>query len=135
MHEMKYDWFSENREYLVASIQHVKAHLRNLSTDTGVKTRNEKELETIPKWTQYRTEPAIVTVSQTFHLTQFETDILVFCAGAETDGEISILCSKLSNNHNNKFPTFDIALRAFPQPNWEAILPSSALRRFQLITL
>jgi AAA+ superfamily predicted ATPase len=137
LHEIKYDWFSENREYLIASIQYTKSLLAIISSSKGEedKARYAEDLGKLPIWPHSDSVPALETVSQTFHLSKFERHILVLCAGAEIDGEISELCSRLYRNPNSKFPTFDIALRAFPEADWEAILPDSNLRRFQLVTI
>lgn len=137
MHEIKYDWFSENREYLIAYIQYTKSLLANLESHAN-NNQNAKHSEVIgktPSWVHDEPLSALETISQTFHLSKFEKNILVLCAGAEIDGELALLCSKLYNNSNSKFPTFDIALRAFPDADWEAILPESNLRRFQLISM
>lgn len=136
LHEIEYDWFSENREYLIASIQYAKSLIASLASgkENG-QSKNAEDFGKMPSWPHGDPVPALETLSQTFHLSKFEKNILVLCAGAEIDGEVSGLCSKLYNNPNSKFPTFDIALRAFPGADWEAILPDSNLRRFQLITM
>jgi AAA+ superfamily predicted ATPase len=137
LHEIEYDWFSENREYLIASIQYAKSLLASLASgkDDNGQPKYAEDFGKIPTWPHGDPVPALETLSQTFHLSKFEKNILVLCAGAEIDGEVSGLCSKLYNNSNSKFPTFDIALRTFPGADWEAILPDSNLRRFQLVTM
>lgn len=134
MHEIDFDWFSENREHLIANIQNVKLRLKCLVSDSPHPPSfldNSAE----PKWMHGDPLPALEALSHTFHLSNFEKSILVLCAGAEIDGEMSALCSKFYENAQNTFPTFDIALKAFPDANWEAILPESNLRRFQLVVI
>jgi AAA+ superfamily predicted ATPase len=137
MHEIEeHDWLSENREYLLAYAQYVKALLATLVSRTQESSISySKNLIKAPEWRHNETLPALETVSRSFNLTDFERMILVICTGAEIDSEFSMIFSKLYKNPNVKFPTFDIALRAFPQANWRAILPDSSLRRFQLVSL
>ena len=141
LHEIEFDWFSENREYLIANIQHAKTLLlANLATSRVNENESrksefaEEKVAKAPIWLRGDPLAALELLSHTFHLSKFEKSVLVLCAGAEIDGEIAELCSRLYNNQNNKFPTFDIALRSFPEADWQAILPDSNLRRFQLVT-
>lgn len=141
MHEIEFDWFSENREYLIACVQHAKSLLARLSsssssqTSEGPSPADTKEVGKAPVWTRGKPLPALETLAETFHLSKFEKGILILCVAAEIDNEVPMLCSRLYNSSNVKFPTFDIALRAFPDADWEAILPDSNLRRFQLVTM
>jgi AAA+ superfamily predicted ATPase len=137
MHEIEeHDWYSENRDYLLAYVHYVKALLSTLVSRTEDSNISySKNLIKAPEWRHDETLPALETLSRSFNLTDFEKMILVICTGAEIDSEFSMIFSKLYKNPNVKFPTFDIALRAFPGANWRAILPDSSLRRFQLISL
>jgi len=136
MHEIEYDWLSENRDYLFANIHHVKTFLTTLVSATEDSNDSYSNATArAPVWLHDETSPALETLSRTFNLSNFEKMILIMCAGAEIDSEFSMIFSKLYRNSNAKFPTFDIALRALPEADWEAILPDSNLRRFQLIVI
>jgi len=135
LHEIKYDWFYENREYLVGNILHTKSLLASLLSPTNDSRDYPDDVGKLPVWTHGEPLPCLEILSNTFHLTNFEKMILVLCAGAEIDGEVSALCSKLYKNSSTKFPTFDIAMRALPGADWLAILPDSNLRRYHLITV
>lgn len=138
MHEIEeHDLHSENRDYLLAYVQYVKALLSTLAsrTENSDISYSKKMMIKAPEWRHNETLPALETLSRSFDLTDFEKMILIMCTGAEIDSEFSMIFSKLYKNPNAKFPTFDIALRAFPEANWKAILPDSSLRRFQLVSL
>ena len=138
MHEIEeeHDWLTENRDYLLAYAHYVKAHLATLVSRTeDSNIPYSKKMIKAPEWLHNETLPALETLSRSFNLTDFEKMILIMCSGAEIDSEFSMTFSKVYKNPNAKFPTFDIALRAFPEANWRAILPDSSLRRFQLISL
>jgi AAA+ superfamily predicted ATPase len=139
MHEIEeHDLHSENRDYLLAYVQYVKALLSTLEqrTENTDISYSKKMMIKAPEWRHNEeTLPALETLSRSFDLTDFEKKMLIMCTGAEIDSEFSLILSKLYKNPNVKFPTFDIALRAFPEANWKAILPDSSLRRFQLISL
>ena len=137
MHEIEeHDLHSQNRDYLLAYVQYVKALLSTLVSRTEESDISySKKMIKAPQWLNNETLPALETLSRSFNLTDFEKMILIMCTGAEIDSEFSMIFSKLYKNPNVKFATFDIALRAFPEANWKAILPDSSLRRFQLISL
>lgn len=119
----------------MGNIEYAKSLLASLLSRTDDSHHYPEGVGKLPVWTHGEPLPSLEILSNTFHLTSFERMILVLCTGAEIDGEISVLCSKLYKNPSTKFPTFDIATRAFPGADWEAILPDSHLRRYQLITL
>jgi AAA+ superfamily predicted ATPase len=130
-------WYYQNRQYLIDYIKHTKSLLEPLSTNASAEVnKNANESSKPPIWPSDNILlPSLETLSRKFHLSQFEKMMLVLCIGAEIDGQISTLCSKIYNNPEVKFPTFDIAFRAFPNPQWKAILPDSNLRRYQLIQI
>jgi AAA+ superfamily predicted ATPase len=89
----------------------------------------------ITAWEPGEPLPSLERLASTFHLTNFEKMILVLCAGPEIDGEIALQFAKLHMDSRAKFPTFDIALRVFPDADWAAIMPDSNLRHYQLISV
>lgn len=67
-----------------------------------------------------------------FHLSPFERDILLLCAGVELDASFASLVASVQHQES-PLPTFDLALAALPDAHWSAITPDGALRRWQLI--
>jgi AAA+ superfamily predicted ATPase len=133
----KNDWQVENRTYLFARIEHAKVLLQNLLSRMENKENilPPNSTDVLPVWAYADSLPALERISRIFNLSPFETMILLLCAGAEVDREVSLLCSKIYKNPDVKFPTFDIAMRAFPNAEWSAILPDSNLRRYHLIEI
>jgi AAA+ superfamily predicted ATPase len=84
--------------------------------------------------------PAIEILSKAFKLSEFEKDMLLLCAAVELDSETSRLCSKIHHDSvgNNMdgiiHPTFALGFAIFFRTNhWSALLPTSPLRRYQLL--
>jgi hypothetical protein len=70
-----------------------------------------------------------------FHLSAFERDILLLCAGIELDREFASLCAARQGNPLWNYPTFSLALSLFPSAHWLALAPDSALRHWHLIEI
>ncbi|MFC0111333.1 ATP-binding protein [Kibdelosporangium aridum] len=70
-----------------------------------------------------------------FGLTSFERDVLVLAAAMEIDPTTAARCAAASGDPQRAFPTFSLALAAFPEPHWGALTPVAPLRRWRLIEL
>jgi ATP-dependent 26S proteasome regulatory subunit len=68
-----------------------------------------------------------------FNLSPFETDVLTLCAAIELDPAIGQLCATLQRDARLSHPTFRLALDAFPDAHWSALLPQGALRMWRLL--
>jgi AAA+ superfamily predicted ATPase len=88
----------------------------------------------LPEWND-EYQPALEILCRAFGLSSFERSILLLCAGVELYGDFVRLCAEAQSNSNAAYPTFGLALAAFPNPHWSALTPESALRRFGLIEL
>lgn len=78
---------------------------------------------------------ALDQLESLFGLTPFERDILLLCAGMEMDATFPALCAEAQGDPQRPFPTFGLAMAALPYPHWQAMIPSGALRRWQLIEM
>jgi hypothetical protein len=78
-------------------------------------------------------DPILQTLRRGFHLSSFEADIVVLCAGAELDPAISALCAAIQGDDHRRCPTFRIALEFLPDAHWNALLPDAPLRRWKLL--
>lgn len=84
---------------------------------------------------------ALTQLVTAFHLSPFERDTLLLCAGMELDGEIPALCAAAQAAHAGEthddpgrgHPTFNLALAVLPDPHWSAITASAPLRHWRLI--
>lgn len=79
--------------------------------------------------------PAIDRLSATFGLSAFERDLLLLCAGTEMDGKLNELCGRLTGNAQRGCATFALAMSALANPEWSAMSPWGALRRYRLIEM
>ena len=79
------------------------------------------------------TRTPLATVCHLFHLSPFERDLLLLCAGMELESNFAPLCAAAQGNPQRSYPTFSLALAALPNPDWSAIAPNAPLRQWQLI--
>jgi AAA+ superfamily predicted ATPase len=122
-------WSERNQAYLVDSINQVKSHLERYISKAG-----EQSGSAARKW-QGESPPALERLSRLFGLSDFERFMLVLCAGAELDAEVSQLCARAQGSPAGAHPTFGLALAALPGAHWSALTPASPLRRFRLVDL
>jgi AAA+ superfamily predicted ATPase len=88
-----------------------------------------------PKWQDRSNLPALETLCRIFGLSDFEKWVLTLCAGMELDSQVSRLCAKAQGSPSSTYPTFGLALSAFPGGHWSAVTPASPLRRFRLVSI
>jgi SpoVK/Ycf46/Vps4 family AAA+-type ATPase len=143
------DWSRKNQEYLVQCIYEIEVLLRKYIARTqrdSTQQDEEKKLEvesklkisteeTIDDFFRHHNPPAIETLCTLFGLSDFERSILLLCAGVELKTELSILCAKAHQDPNSTYPTFGLAMAFLPDAHWNALVPTSSLRRFRLISL
>jgi hypothetical protein len=55
------------------------------------------------------------------------------CAAVELDSRCARLCAALSTDHRSALPTFSLALAAFEDAHWSALLPERPLRHWRLV--
>jgi len=77
--------------------------------------------------------PAILRMAAAFELSEFETEVLLVCAGVELDASIASACAVAHGDPARPYPTFGVALAAFPQAHWSALQPDAPLRRWRLV--
>ena len=76
---------------------------------------------------------ALETLAATFGLTSFERRILLMCAGAELDSRFASLFAAANKDLRSPLPTFSMALAAFEDAHWGALLPAQPLRFWRLV--
>jgi vesicle-fusing ATPase len=79
-------------------------------------------------------ESALDRLVRLFNLSPFERDILVLAAAVELDGDLARLAAEILGGEDPR-PTFALALAILPDGHWDALAPSSPLRRWRLIEL
>jgi ATPase family associated with various cellular activities (AAA) len=134
-------WFQSNQNYLVAATNQLFNLLKNytnqLKNDSGTKAANfrqdQSELKRISA--AMTSPPALEQLCQRFNLSEFERNILVFCAALEIDSRFPGLCAEALGGDRQYYPTFGLALSALPNPHWSALAPDGPLRHWKLIDL
>jgi hypothetical protein len=77
---------------------------------------------------------ALDEVAHALGLSAFERRLLALAAAVELDGETAALAAAAQGGSDPR-PTFALALAALPGGHWDAIAPSSPLRRWRLLEL
>jgi hypothetical protein len=76
---------------------------------------------------------ALDAVCVQLSLSAFERWIIVLCAAPELDGRFGEVLGAAQGDPARAYPTFGLALAAFPQAHWSALSPWAPLRRWRLI--
>jgi SpoVK/Ycf46/Vps4 family AAA+-type ATPase len=123
-------WQEANQRYLTARLAIVRAALvryNNPSTaEAAAPDAAEPSME--------NTSPAAMDeLCRLFHLSAFERDVLLLCAGIELDSDFIDLCASAQGDPRRNYPTFSLALASLKDPFWAALSPEAPLRRWRLI--
>ena len=136
--ELASDWFTRNQRYLSAALAVIKSRLERFpeSADDGGHGGEDdalqQQLREAADGIQEEGSP-LDTVCRIFHLSSFERNVLLLCAGAELDSAFPSLCAAAQEDPSKPQPTFGLALALFPDAHWSALSPGSPLRRWQLL--
>ncbi|PSN10535.1 ATPase [filamentous cyanobacterium CCT1] len=76
---------------------------------------------------------ALGQLCQTFQLSPFEQGVVLLCAGVELDPTLRQLCAQAEPELKHGAPTFNLAGLVLAQGHWDAFVPASPLRHWQLI--
>jgi AAA+ superfamily predicted ATPase len=72
-------------------------------------------------------------LSRIFGLSGFERKILLMCAGVELDSRLASLLQNAARELHCQPPTFSLAMAAFQEAHWSALLPTRPLRYWRLV--
>ena len=114
------DWSAANQRELMAELARLSRMLR----------REPNESETEPG---EATSSALDALCAMFRLSEFERRVLLLCAGMELDGDFAAQCAAATGSNGNPWPSFGLALAAFPGAHWDALAPRAPLRHWRLI--
>ncbi len=133
----RFNWIEANQRYLTAELSRVRRHLENYAarTASGSSTQiNQKEAVSPDKAETWSlpSASALDTLCGAFHLSAFERDTLLMCAGVELDSSFATLMASIEQGARTG-PTFSLALASLPEPHWSALTPVAPLRRFRMI--
>ena len=123
-------------EDLLAAIADVRRelerHVSALDPNAGTDTSDTSETDTSETENGRGLLPRI---GEIFSLTPFEQRILALCAAVEVDASIASLCRRAQVDGESSHASFGLALAAFPNADWRALLPDAPLRYWRLVHL
>jgi hypothetical protein len=134
-------WLDANQRYMVAALAIVRCLLERHAAGAEGQADNAKWKRRLRAAERAQEEaarempapPALETLHSRFALSTFERHLLVLCAGMELDATVGPLCATAQGDRQRPYPTFGLALAALPAPQWSAITPAGALRRWRLV--
>ena len=134
------NWQDENQQALSAAITVVKARLverlRQASMDLPMLSHVPSvkiALEQFHGLEMTQLPSALEQLSTLCHLSAFEQEILLLCAGMELDATFAPMFAALHGDAQRNYPTFSLALGNLPEPSWAALSPGAPLRHWQLV--
>src|SRR4030095_7655554 len=120
-------WSIGNQRYLVAALAEVRArleqHAAQVSSETAQSLPTHRWGGAEDGGSQLMAPPALEHLCSMFHLSPFERAILLLCAGVELDSTFAGLCAAAQHDPARSYPTFSLALAAFPDAHWSALTP------------
>ncbi len=133
-------WQQANQRYLSAALAVVRVRLESHAS-SGVASKGGHDATTLSQAQaalklaqEALSHPsALETVCAAFGLSPFERELLLLCAGMELEGRFRAICASAQDDPSLQYPTFSLAMAAFPDPHWGAIAPNAPLRRWKLI--
>ncbi len=120
-------WLEANQQDLMEQIRRVADLLRR---HAGLEPSTE---EPVPPPADRPT--ALEALCAAFHLSDFERDVVLLCAGMELDSRFPELCAAAHGDAARAYPTFGLALAALPNAHWGALAPNAPLRHWRLVEL
>jgi len=137
----EHGWIERNQQYLTAAIAAVRVQLdQHIARMTGRQVSNDSAAELLAARGRcaeiseaISPQPALEILCALFRLSSFERDILLLCAGMELDAAFASSAAAANGDAQRPYPTFGLALAAFTQPHWNALLPTAPLRHWRLI--
>jgi len=104
------------------------AHAAALGQPPGFPLQGLEEVRT-----SMAAPPALETLCATFGLTRFESKVLLMCAGVELDSRFASLYAAANKDPRQSLPTFSLALAAFEDAHWSALVAARPLRYWRLL--
>ena len=135
-------WEEFNQAYLMGALEDVREALRQhhaLAPIEGGVAKVDEDASAAEFTTAKGGEvspqapPALEILCGTFGLSSFERRILLMCAAVELDSRFASIYEAANKGQRPALPTFSLALAAFDDAHWSAMLPGRPLRHWHLI--
>ena len=132
------EWQDANLRYLMAALGTVREKLARCAEHRQRRPAAKSESPVIERAleaarTALPAPSALDTLCRAFDLSDFESNILLLCAGMELDEEFASLCAAAPGNGQLAYPTFRLAMTVFENADWAALAPVTALRYWYMI--
>ena len=111
------DWSAANQRALMTELAGLSRLLKGESNEP----------------TRPASAPALDALCAMFRLSRFERQVVLLCAGMELDGGFAAQCAAAPGSGGNPWPSFGLALAAFPEAHWDALGNRAPLRHWRLI--
>jgi hypothetical protein len=118
--QMAEDWARANQHNLMEELARLGRLLRREPDEETSATDSSSALDAL---------------STLFGLTSFERRIVLLCAGMELDGDFANSCAAAPGSGGNPWPSFGLALAAFPDAHWDALANNAPLRRWRILEI
>jgi hypothetical protein len=119
-------WLEANQRVLMASVDVIRHRLAR--AEDGVPP---EILAAVDAARESLPAPAAIDVLvRAFHLSPFERDVVLLCAGVELDSALATACAAATAQSQ---PTFSVALAVLPDAHWSALTPAAPLRAWHLV--
>ncbi len=125
-------WLAANQRALMTEVDAVRAALLARSGGDGPAAPGRPP-PAPPEPPAASTPSALDAVCARLGLSGFERQIVVLCAAPELDGRFGEVLGEAQGDPARTYPTFGLALAAFPDAHWSALAPWAPLRRWRLI--
>ena len=119
-----------HRQALMAALEPIRQRLRLQVAPDQTPPAAEADSPPVPVDAP---NSALAQICQTFRLSPFERGILLLCAGVELDPTLRQWCAQAEAELKHGAPTFNLAALVLSQGHWDAFVPASPLRHWQLI--
>ncbi|MEA3207804.1 MAG: hypothetical protein QOE70_861 [Chthoniobacter sp.] len=128
------DWVAANQRCLMAELAVLSTFLEK--RPDGPQRKAAPETQALHEAREaIHLPPALDRLCASFGLSEFERRIVLLCAGMELDGKFAQRCAAAPGSGGNPWPSFGLALAAFPEAHWDALANHAPLRRWRLIEM
>jgi len=111
-----------DQQQLAGSVQRIKVLIE--------RKRDGNSAVDVPAFTPCASLDRLVAA---FHMSPFERDVLLWCAGVELDSALGDLTATLPGHDGRRYPSFSLALSVLPDAHWSALVPAAPMRYWRMI--
>jgi len=126
-------WHEANQKYLMRELAALRRALEGSAGISPPASDGNDPTGAMDDDFEMEAPPALERLCRAFGLSRFEKAIVLLCAGVELDAAFARIVAAAQSDSRQNFPTFGLAMAAFPEPHWSALSPAAPLRRWRLV--